>query len=95
MAAFPYLGCNIYLNNSYWVALYCNLSKAHWRWGIVTKFLVNSGVTMQSHLMMYNTVLHTVFICGGKSWVVTDAVLKVMEGSHHRAHRRIAGISVW
>ena len=43
---------------------------------------------------MYKAVSYTVLLYGSKSWVVTEAMLKILEGFHHRAARRIAGMMV-
>ena len=64
--------------------MYCNPRKAQWRWGMVAKVLVMAGVTVRARLTMYKVVVHTVFLYGRNSWVVTDAMLKVLEGFHHR-----------
>ena len=34
-----------------------------------------------------------VILYGSESWVVMGAMLKVLEGFHHRAARRIAGMT--
>ena len=43
--------------------------------------------------MLYKVVAHKVLLNGSESWVVTEAMLKVLEGFHHRAARRIAGMT--
>ena len=43
--------------------------------------------------MMYKEVAHTLLLCGSDIWVVTVAVIKVLEGFHHRAARRITGMT--
>ena len=40
---FPYLGHTVAYNNSYWVAMYQNLSKAHRQWGMVANVAMNTG----------------------------------------------------
>ena len=49
------------------------------------------GMTVQVRAMMYKIVAQTVFIYGSYTWVVMDAVLKVLEGLHHIFSQRIAG----
>ena len=46
--------------------------------------MMNTGATVQSWVMMYKAVFQTVLIYGSDSWVVMDAILKVLEGFHHR-----------
>ena len=45
--------------------------------------------------MMYKAVVQTVLIYRIDFWVVTEAMLKVMEVFHHCLNRRIAGMSSW
>ena len=46
-----------------------------------------------ARVMMYKSVVQTLLLYGSESWVVTGAMLKVMEGFHHRLAQRIAGMS--
>ena len=48
---------------------------------------------MRAHEMIYKTVFQMVLLYGIKSWVETEDMLKIMEGFHHQADQRIAGIS--
>ena len=43
--------------------------------------------------MLNKVVENTVILYRRDSWVVTGATLKVLEGFHHRAARRIAGMT--
>ena len=72
-----------------------NLSKAQRRWGGVEKVLMNMGETVRSREMMYKAVVQTVLIYGSGSWVVTDVILKVVDGFHHQVAWRITGVSAW
>ena len=78
-AAFSYLRRMVTFNSSILMTLYVNLSKAQRRWGIVVKLLVNMVVMVQEQAIMYKAVVRKVMICGGKSWVVMEVILKVME----------------
>ena len=60
---------------------------------MVEKLLKNTGATVRSREMMYKSVVQTVLLDSIKSWVVTEVMLKVMEGLNYRVARRIAGIS--
>ena len=42
--------------------------------------------------MLYEAAMHSVLLYGSDSWVVTGAMLKVLEGLHHRLARRITGM---
>ena len=57
--------------------------------------LVKSGLTVWAQVMMYQTVVHTVFLYRRKSWVVTDEMLKVLEGLHHRFDWRVSGMKYY
>ena len=45
--------------------------------------------------MMYKVVVHMVFLYGINSWVVTDAILKLMEVFHHKVSWFIARMASW
>ena len=42
---------------------------------------------------MYKTVVQLVLLYVSEIWVVTGYMLNVLEGLHHRASRRIAGMT--
>ena len=90
--ASQYLGRTVASNNSDRADLYINMSKAQGRWGVVEKVLTNTGAMVHSRGIIYKAVVHTVLLYGIKSWVVTEAILKVLERSKHRLARRIARI---
>ena len=50
---------------------------------------------MQAREMTYKAVVQTVLLYGIDIWVVTEAMLKVLEGFHHQVALRIAGVSSW
>ena len=41
--------------------------------------------------MFYKSVVQTVLLYGSESWAVTDAMMAVLTGFHHRVARRISG----
>ena len=41
--------------------------------------------------MMYTPVVQTVLLYGRDSWVITEAIMKVLEVFNHRIARRIKG----
>ena len=43
--------------------------------------------------MIYKAVIQTVLLYISESWVVTDAMLKVLEGLYHQVDQRITGMS--
>ena len=62
---------------------------------MVVKVLVKTGAVVRARVMMYRAVFQMVLIYGSESWVVTDVMLKVLEGFHHRVARCIEGMSAW
>ena len=79
-------------NNSDWGAMYGNLRKAQRWWCMATKVMTNTVATVQTWVMIYKAVVQMVLLYGSKSWVVIEAMLKVMEVLHHRVDHRMAGI---
>ena len=49
------------------------------------------GATIRDWGEMYKAVAQSELLYGSKRWVVTEEMLKVLEGFHHRAVRRITG----
>ena len=41
--------------------------------------------------MLYKAMMQTVHLCGSESWVITDAMMKMLEGLVNRISRKIAG----
>ena len=57
--------------------------------------LVKAGATVREEEMIYKAGVHTVLLYGIESWVVTDAMLKVLEEFHHRVDLMISGMIYW
>ena len=65
-------------NNSNWAAVYLNLRKS-WRWwGVIGRVLEKTRVTVRSEGEIYKALVESVLLCGSKSWVVTEEILKVL-----------------
>ena len=62
---------------------------------MVAKVMMKTGLTMQEWSMIYKVEVQTVMLYRSKIWVVTDLMLNVLEGFHHRVYWRIVGISDW
>ena len=92
---FPYLGRTVAFDNRDWTEMYENLRKAQKRWVVVAKVLTKTGATVRAQEIIYKVVLQTVLLYESDSWVVTEAMLKVLEGFHHRVDRSIAEIPGW
>ena len=61
--------------------------------GVVATVLTKTGETVWEQKMMYKTVVKAVLLYRRDSWVVTEVMLEVLEGFHHRVSWRIAGKS--
>ena len=60
---------------------------------MMSKVTKKTKSMVQEWEMVYKVVVQMVLLYGSDSWVVTEAMLKVLEGFHHRVAHRIAGIS--
>ena len=89
------MGHTVVFNNSDWAYLHINMRKEQRLWRVVSKLLTHIGETVRAQARMYKDVLHMVLLYRSESWVVTEAVLEVLEGFHHQVVRRIARISAW
>ena len=91
--AFPYLCCTIVYNNSDWEAVYHDLWKARRHWEMISKVLTKTGAKVQAHDIIYISVEQTVLLYGCESWLVTVAILELLEVSRHQASQKIAEIT--
>ena len=60
---------------------------------MVVRVLERTGATVQARGEMYKSLEQSVILYVTESWVATGKVLKVLEGFHHRAARRITGMT--
>ena len=51
-AAFSYLGRTVAYNNTDWASSYANFRKAQKRWGVVAKFLIQTGAHAKARSML-------------------------------------------
>ena len=58
---------------------------------MVLRVLDNMGSTVRARERIFKLVVQMVLVYGSKSWVITDAIMKVLEGIHHRIVRKIIG----
>ena len=56
---------------------------------MVLRVLEKRGATLRSMEMLYKVVSQTVLLYGSESWVITGAMIKVLEAFHRRIMRRI------
>ena len=91
VSVFKYLGRPLSYTDEDWPAIYRNLSKARSRWARVSRVLAREGADAKIAGMFYKAVVQSVLLYGSESWVVTPAVLKVLNSFHHRMARRLSG----
>ena len=60
---------------------------------MVGKVLSKTRAKMWERGVLYKKVLQLVLLCRSDSWVVTGEIIKVLEGFHHKAARRITGMT--
>ena len=53
--------------------------------------LVKAGINVRSREIFYKLVVQAVLMYRRDTWVVTDAMVEVLEGFRHRIARRIMG----
>ena len=51
------------------------------------------GAPIKTHAMMYKAVLQAVLLYGSKIWMVTYAMVTVLEGFYHRISGRVVGMT--
>ena len=60
---------------------------------MVEKVVTKTGAKVWEWGMIYKSVFQMVLLYGSKIFVVTGDMLKTLEELHHRASRRIAGMT--
>ena len=67
------------------------LSKARKRWGMVSRILRRDGLRPKAAGMFYKAVVQAVLLYGAETWAVSPAMLKALEGFHHRVACQLTG----
>ena len=90
---FKYLGRPLSFRDSDMPAMYKNLGKARKMWAKLAK-LLRRKVGMKPRIcgMFYQAVAQQILLYGLESWVVTPAMLSILDGYHHWVCRRISGL---
>ena len=60
---------------------------------MLSKVLGNMGDPIKSWVMMYKVLVQAVLLYGSEIWLVTDLIMNVLEGFHHRIAIRIMGMT--
>jgi hypothetical protein len=90
-SVFKYLGRPLSSTDDDWPAVYHNLSKARQRWTRVSRVLTREGAGVRTAASFYKAIVQSVLLYGSETWVVTPAVLKVLNSFHHRVARKLSG----
>ena len=61
---------------------------------MIARVLEKAGATVWARGIVYKVVDQSVLLYSSESWVMMGEVLKVLEGFHHQAARRITGMMV-
>ena len=75
--------------------MYINTRNEKRQWELMAKVLTKTVATVLEQAMMYKVVFQMVLLYRSESWVLTEEMLKVMEGLHHQVAWRIEGMSDW
>ena len=89
-SSLEHLGRTVMYSNSDSAVLYINLWKYHRRWGMLEKVLGKTGISIKAWAIMYKVSVQEVHLYRSEIRVVTDAMMTVLEGFHHRISILIA-----
>ena len=92
VSSFRYLGRALLSTDNNWPAVEWNLWRARGKWGWLTKILGREGSYKRTAGRLYVAVVQAVLLFGSETWVLTPRLEKALEGFHHRASRRMAGM---
>ena len=92
MLRFKYLGRIMSQDDNDVPTMRGNLKRAWATWGRVSKILTRQEVPAPVAGMFYQAVVATVLLYGSESWVLPPSALKVLEGFHVEATRRMTGM---
>ena len=62
---------------------------------MVLRVLEKTGVMVRAKWIMYKAVVQKLLLYGSESRVITDTMIKVLEGFHHQISRRIRSKTAW
>ena len=90
--SFNYLGQTLSSSDNNWPEVEQNLRRARGKWGLLAKILGSEGVYRRPVGGVYVVGVQAVLIFGSETWVLTPRLEKYINGFHHRAVRRMAGM---
>ena len=62
---------------------------------MVSKVLEKMGAAVRNKTIMYKAVVHNGLLYGSESWVITEAIMKLLEAFHHQISRRLMVKTSW
>ena len=90
--SFKYLGRPLTADGSDGLAVLHNIHRARRRWAHVSKVLCRQGADTKISGYFYKAVCQSVLLYGCETWVVSDKILRSLNGFHHRVARRLSGL---
>lgn len=87
---FRYLGRPLTTDSSDGTAVVYNLNRARRRWAQVSRVLTRQGANSKIAGYFYKAVCQSVLLYGCETWVVSQSILRSLEGFHHQVARRLS-----
>jgi hypothetical protein len=91
-----YLGCILAYNNSDWPTLYRNFrNKAQAWWAMIVHVLDKEGASPRAKGLFYELIVQSVLLYSCETWTLTETMIQVLNGFHHRVARRLTNTTPW
>ena len=91
VGSFKYLGRILDQSDDDWPSVLQNVGKARRVWSQLGKLLWREGVEPRVPNMFYWAVVQAVLLFGAETWVLSEAMLRRLEGVHVGFLRHITG----
>ena len=88
---FKYLGRPLDQKNDDWTEVQRKINRLRRVWGSLGKMPQREGVDSKVVAMFYRAVVQAVLLFGPESWVLLEAVGRMVEGTHTGFMRKIMG----
>ena len=92
VSSFRYLGQTLSSTDDNWSEVERNLRRARVKWGRMANILVIEVADKRMVGKFYVVVVQAVLLFGSGAWVLTPCLDKSLEGCHHQAAWRMAGM---
>ena len=87
---FKYLGRLLTMDDTDTQAIRSNLTKARKAWKMISRLLRSENMKPRVCGMFFKAVVQAVLLYGSETWVLTESVLRCLEGFYYRAACRMA-----